>query len=132
MHSTIDVLYTVGDAARKSARRVPFVKIGRSLLPRSYTLSVAVTGDVRARKLNVTYRKKSYAPNVLAFPLSPKNGEIILNIQKAKREARAIGIPTANRVAHLYIHAILHLLGLRHGGAMEKKERFVLKKFSFQ
>ncbi|HEY4519679.1 MAG TPA: rRNA maturation RNase YbeY [Candidatus Paceibacterota bacterium] len=113
------------------AKHIPFVTIGRLLLPHPYTLSVVLAGDTRARRLNIIYRKKKYAPNVLAFPLTLTEGEIILNVPKAKREAHSFGTTAKNHMAHLYVHAILHLLGMRHGTPMEKKEHAILKKLDF-
>ena len=129
---TVDVVCTLRkDACGVFLRTVPFARIARVLLPKHYTLSVALTGDARARRINRVYRKKTRAPNVLSFPLEKYVGEIILNVRKAEREARSLNIGRKARIAHLYIHAVLHLRGMRHGMAMERRERYELKKFGF-
>lgn len=132
MSQIVDITSTLRDAAsHQLTRHVPFLRIARALLPPHYTLSVALTGHTRARRLNRTYRKKEYAPNVLAFSLSPQDGEIILNIRKAEQEACTLGLPKAARVTHLYIHGILHLKGMRHGEAMKRREQNALRRFGF-
>ncbi len=79
--------------------------------------------------MNRTYRKKTYAANVLSFPLSSTEGEIFLNVQAARREAQEYGVSLRERLTLLFVHACLHLKDMRHGEAMEKKERQLLKKF---
>lgn len=132
--STIDIASTLTRSIRgasNGARAVPFEKIARALLPKDYTLSIALVGDARAKRLNSTYKKKNYPANVLSFPLGKNEGEIILNIRKAEREARALRTSASHRIAHLYIHGILHLLGFKHCRAMDKKEQKTLKHFGF-
>ena len=112
--------------------RVPFEKIARELLPERYELSLVLCGDALSRRMNRTYRKKDYAPNVLSFPLEKYEGEIFINLRKAEREARALGIPSRERVAHLFAHGCLHLLGFKHGESMERLERRALRKSGFK
>ena len=66
---------------------VPFESIARAILGPRYTLSLVICGDTLARRINKETRKKSYSPNVLSFELDADNGEIILNLRKAEREA---------------------------------------------
>lgn len=114
---------------RGSLPRVPFSNIAESTLGKRYELSLIICGDTLARKMNRTYRKKTYAANVLSFPLSSTEGEIFLNVQAARREAQEYGVSLRERLTLLFVHACLHLKDMRHGEAMEKKERQLLKKF---
>ncbi len=102
--------------------RIPFEKLAASILGPSYTLSLVVCGDDLAQRMNVTYRKKNYRPNVLSFPLAKAEGEIFLNIRKAAREARSEGVSVDDRVAFLFIHGCLHLKGHDHGDTMDSLE----------
>lgn len=110
---------------------VPFKEISHGILGKNYSLSLVLAGDTLARRINREYRKKDYAPNVLSFPLSKNEGEIFLNVRKAEREAKSLGIKARERIAHLFVHGCLHLRGLRHGAEMEKLERDTLKKSGF-
>lgn len=107
--------------------RIVFEKIARSILGTHYSLSLVVCGDALAQRLNAEYRKKSYKPNVLSFSLSKTEGEIILNVRKAEREAREYGVPLLERITFLFIHGCLHLKGHDHGNAMEALETKFLK-----
>ncbi len=116
---------------RGTVPRIPFEKIAKEILGAKYSLSLVLCGDLLGQRLNTQYRKKTYKPNVLSFPLSNKEGEIFLNIRKAEREARAEGISSAKRIAFLFIHACLHLKGLDHGNAMDALEQKYLKRAGF-
>ncbi len=111
--------------------RLPFDKIATAALPKGYQLSLVICGDRLAQRMNKEYRKKTYRPNVLSFPLSKTEGEIFLNVRKAAREARLEGISTNARIALLFIHGCFHLAGYKHGDRMEALEQKVLKKFGF-
>lgn len=74
----------------------------------------------QAMKYKKTPAKK--VSNVLAFPLSPTSGEILICKQKAKPFT----------VPYLFIHGCLHLKGLVHGATMEREERRFLKRFGFR
>lgn len=121
----------IRNTTRGSIPRVPFERIASSILGR-YELSLVITGDALARRLNANYRKKTYAPNVLSFPYGKNEGEIILNIRKAAREARGLRIPERERVAYLFIHACLHLKGLDHGARMDRLEKIHLRRSGFR
>lgn len=109
--------------------RIPFEKIARTTLGRRYRLSLVICGDSLARKMNRTYREKSYAANVLSFPLAKNEGEIFLNAQAARREAKEYDVSLKERLTLLFVHACLHLKGVRHGKKMDASERNLLRKF---
>lgn len=110
---------------------IPFEKIAGEILGKSYSLSLVLSGDKLARRINRTYRKKDYSPNVLSFPLQKNEGEIFLNVRKAEREAHAMKIPSRARIAHLFAHGCFHLRGLKHGAKMDTEEQRILKRFGF-
>jgi len=108
--------------------RLPFRKITEKILSKKYSLSVVFTGNKRAARLNKKYRGKNYAPDVLAFPLSDKSGEIFIAPKAASRQAALFGEPTAKYIGRLFIHGLLHLKGYRHGSKMEHEERKILRR----
>lgn len=110
---------------------LPFVQIKNAVLGKNYELSLVFVGDATSRKLNRIYREKDKPTNVLSFPLSKTEGEIFINLKKAKAEAPDFEMPYKTFVAYLYIHGLLHLKGLDHGKKMEKLESRFLKKFEF-
>jgi probable rRNA maturation factor len=125
--SIIDIKTTI----RGSVPRIPFGEIAHAILGDRFELSLVVCGDSLAQKMNVAYRKKTYKPNVLSFPLSKSEGEIFLNVRKAAREARVGGISVRARLVYLFIHGCFHLKGLDHSDHMEHEEWRIMRKFGF-
>ena len=116
---------------RGALPRVPFEKVAHDILGRRYALSIVICGDTLARSINRKYRKKDYAPNVLSFPYSKNEGEIILNARKAWRESRSLSSSYAKHLVFLFIHGCLHLKGLKHGKKMDDLEKKHLRKIGF-
>jgi probable rRNA maturation factor len=102
------------------------------VLGAQYHLSLVVVGDARSKQLNFEYRKKTYIPNVLSFPLDVESGEIFLNLKQARREHKQRGESFEYFVALLFIHSMLHLIGKRHGSTMEEMEQKVLRRFQIR
>lgn len=122
---TIDIRQTV----RHRVPKLPYEKLGRAVLSPSYELSLVICGDSLARKINKLHRKKTYAANVLSFPLSQNEGEIFLNVEAAAREARRFGTTERKRLALLFVHGLMHLKGLSHGRTMDERGRKILRAF---
>jgi ssRNA-specific RNase YbeY (16S rRNA maturation enzyme) len=99
-----------------------FSTIKESVLGKRYELSVAFLSSAQMRKA-MQYKKKpaTKVSNVLAFPLSKQSGEILICKSAAKPYS----------VEFLFIHACLHLKGLKHGATMEREEDRLLKRFGF-
>ena len=126
-HGTFDIRRTT----RGQAPRIPFERMAREILGKDYVLSLVICGDSLSRRMNRTYRKKEYAPNVLSFPIGKNEGEIFLNIRNAEREAKKFDMKALHRIAHLFVHGCFHLKGYDHGKKMDSFEIKVLKKFGF-
>lgn len=124
--------FSLHNATKARLPRLAFARIKNTVLGKRYVLSLAVVGNATSRRLNVMYRKKNYVPNVLSFPLSHSEGEIVLNPQKANREASRFGMTARVYLLFLFIHACLHLKGHRHGVTMENIERRLLRRFSLK
>jgi probable rRNA maturation factor len=119
-----DIRITTTDAPQ-----IPWEKIAKAVLGTSYELSLIVCADTLARRVNKETRKKTYSPNVLSFPMTETEGEIVLNIRKAKREAAEYAHTYTEHVVYLFIHGLLHLKGMDHGDTMENAEKHFLKRF---
>ncbi len=123
--------FSVRKTIRGQVPRLPFEKMAKDILGGSYELSLVICGDALSKRMNETYRKKSYKPNVLSFPISTHEGEIFLNLRCAAREAKKYGTSLQKRLALLFVHGCFHLKGLSHGAKMQKEELHALKKFGF-
>lgn len=94
-------------------------KIKNGVLGEKYELSVAFVGNPTMKRLNEKYRKKSYSADVLSFPLSKNEGEILINKKYAKNRDYS---------GYLFVHSLLHLKGFKHGEKMKRGEIRIMAK----
>ena len=115
----------------------------------NYPVEIDVTflDNAQIKKLNLEYRNKDFATDVLSFPLGEngvydKNqetgavmlGDIAISLEKAERQAEIYGHSFDREIAYLTVHSVLHLLGYDHEGdgldslKMREKEESILKK----
>ena len=91
-------------------------------------ISISFSGDKKVKELNNSFRKKGTATNVLSFPSNYKFnntlflGDIIFSIETIQREANRDNKSVANHLIHLFIHAVLHLLGYNHETEQQAKK----------
>jgi len=84
------------------------------------SISISFSDDKKIMELNSCFRKKNSATNVLAFPSNHKLnntlflGDIIFSIETILKEAKKDNKTVENHLIHLFVHAILHLLGYEH------------------
>lgn len=108
-----------------------YEQMKNDILGASYSLSLVFIGPARARRLNRTNRKKTYVPNVLSFPLDNTHGEIFITPQIAQKEAAQRSMTVHGYIGYLFIHALLHLKGIRHGDTMDTLEKMYCTKYNF-
>jgi len=123
--------FSIINRTRGTTPRIPFAALKNAVLGSAYELSVALLPPSEMRRISRERKGKNKASNVLSFPLSKKSGEILLCPATARAEAAAFGKTSPQFLAQLFIHALLHLKGLRHGATMDTKERAVAKRFGF-
>jgi probable rRNA maturation factor len=122
--------FNVTSTIKNYPTSLPLEAMKSAILGKSYALSVTFVGTKRARKLNQTYRQKTYVPNILSFPLTKTAGEMFICPDVAKREATKYELTLDGYIAYLFIHGCLHLKGHDHGDTMEKLERRFLTAFN--
>jgi len=77
-------------------------------------ISVVFTDTRRIARLNARYLRHRGSTDVISFTLGePRTleGEIYVNLDRARTQARAYGVPYALEVSRLVVHGTLHLLG---------------------
>ena len=86
-----------------------------------YILSIFFSGEKKIIKLNKTYRNINKPTNVLSFPHLTKNskhenflGDVIFSSETIANEANQENKSIENHLTHLFVHAVLHLLGYDH------------------
>jgi probable rRNA maturation factor len=101
------------------------------------SVAVALIDDRAIRKLNLTYRGKDKPTNVLSFPAGEAAGgkgktrslgDVAIALGTVKREAKAQGKTVEDHVAHLMVHAVLHLLGYDHEADPDAEEMEALER----
>jgi len=97
-----------------------WLKVKNQVLGEKYDLSFSYAGKDEMMRLNKLYRKKDYSANVLSFPLSPNEGEILINKKYQKNAGLSF---------YLFIHSLLHLSGLKHSKKMDAKELEIMQEF---
>ncbi|MHC4758964.1 MAG: rRNA maturation RNase YbeY [Planctomycetota bacterium] len=86
---------------------------------RSYEVNIVIVDDAEIRKMNKSFRKSDTITDCLSFDLSEKNNErvknfeIIVNAEKASREAQERGHSPESELALYITHGLLHNLGFK-------------------
>lgn|GEM_PF-550251 len=113
------------------------------------TWQLSFCGEKRIQALNLEWRNKNKATDVLSFALFDNLrldhiskhkqlrtrqkwddlppivhlGDIFVSIPIAKKQAERFDISLEEEVAHLYTHGLLHLLGYDHEVSSQEEER---------
>ncbi len=97
-------------------------------------VSVTFTDDEKIRELNKNYRNTDRPTDVLSFPLFDEEfddgesvalGDVVLNLERAEKQAGEYGHSFERECAFLVVHSVLHLLGYDHEtGDEDEKEMF--------
>jgi probable rRNA maturation factor len=79
-------------------------------------IAILLTGDDDMRALNLRWRGKDAATNVLSFPGGEDDhlGDVALAFETVEQEAMQRSVAIADHAAHLVVHGMLHLLGYDH------------------
>ena len=101
-------------------------------------ITLRVVNRAEARALNLAYRGRDYATNVLTFAYggAPMAADIVLCAPVIALVARAQGKAVAAHYAHLTLHGALHAQGFDHARpreatAMEAREIEILGTLGF-
>lgn len=107
--------------------RQQFRRWVRAALERDAGITLRIVTEAEGRELNLKYRGKDYATNVLTFsygapgPGLPLLADIVLCAPVLAREAGEQGKALINHYAHLTVHGVLHLQSYDHENAREAK-----------
>jgi probable rRNA maturation factor len=94
-------------------------------------VTVVLAGDDEVRELNRAYRHQDRTTDILSFPGERlpdgrvHQGEMIISVEKAARQAAQRHHALDTELRYLLIHGFLHLIGLDHEtdqGEMEAEE----------
>ena len=94
-----------------------FKKWANAALRVDTEVTIRIVDESEGRALNLAYRAKDYATNVLTFPLTEEPhlmGDIVICAPVVAAEAIAQNKPLTAHYAHLTVHGMLHLCGFDH------------------
>lgn len=123
----------------KGGQRFPLKKLTSVLkacsdqlkLKKEVTISIAFISEKDMKRLNATWRNKDRVTDVLSFGSDQKNevykGEILLNYEQARRQAKEMNHSISDEVAFLMVHGVLHLFGYDHESPKDAKKMFPLQ-----
>ncbi len=113
-------------AHRATLRRPAVARWIAHALAQPGELAVRIVGEEEARSLNLQYRHKDYATNVLTFDYARAPtvmADLVLCGPVVEREAQEQGKSLQAHYAHLLVHGTLHAQGWDH----ESNERAALE-----
>ncbi len=98
--------------------------------------TILLGSDAKLKSLNLDFRGKNKATNVLSFPADGEDGyrgDIAIAFGVTAKESKASGKTLADHACHLVVHGVLHLAGYDHekprdAKIMEPLEVKILKK----
>jgi probable rRNA maturation factor len=112
----------------------------RAACEQAAEVTVRFVAEDEGRELNLAYRGKDYATNVLSFPYQetdPLQGDLVICLPVVATEAAAQSKALEAHHAHLIVHGMLHLQGYDHEASaadaeiMERQEREILAKLGY-
>ena len=112
----------------------------KSATPLGGVMTLRFVNATEGKKLNLAFRQKDYATNVLTFPYELSKNELVADIifclPVLQREAKEQDKLLKAHLAHLIVHGCLHAQGFDHEAAkdaqkMETLEIQTLQKMGF-
>lgn len=99
-------------------------------------IELILTDNAEIAQINAEFRGIDKATDVLSFPSDPfpgaPLGSIVISIDKVESVARELGHTPGEELALLFIHGMLHLMGMDHevdNGEMRERESELIARF---
>ncbi len=124
-----DITFQLTNTTKAKLPRLAFAIMKDAVLGKNYELSLVIVSKAQIKKLNKEYRDIDKPTDILSFGLSDDFGEIYINPEMTKLEAKKFDRDYENFFAFLFIHGLVHLKGFDHGSTMEATEARFRKKF---
>lgn len=92
---------------------------------RAGEIGISIAGDAELRALNRRWRGIDRATDVLSFPYDAAaervDGDLVISADRLRAQARRFRVSVARELARLVVHGTLHLAGLDHHRAAERR-----------
>ena len=123
------IRFAIANESKAALPRAAFRAIAEAALGKDYSLTLAIVPPRRMKKLNLIYRNKNAATDILSFPLSETEGEMYICPSETRRMRKEFDRSYDNFFVFLFIHGCVHLIGHDHGSTMESIEARLRKQF---
>jgi probable rRNA maturation factor len=111
----IEVFNAHGKRRAPVKKTIGYVKrVLQSSQVRNARIGVVFVDSRYCRVINRKYLRRDHATDVISFPLEERpvlEGEVYVNLDRARSQARTYGVSFSHEVARLVVHGVLHLLG---------------------
>ena len=103
----------------------------KSATPLGGLMTLRFVNATEGKKLNLAFRQKDYATNVLTFPYELSKNELVADIifclPVLQKEAKEQDKLLKAHLAHLVVHGCLHAQGYDHEAAKDAKKMETLE-----
>lgn len=103
----------------------------KSATPLGGVMTLRFVNATEGKKLNLAFRQKDYATNVLTFPYELSKNELVVDIifclPVLQKEAKEQDKLLKAHLAHLVVHGCLHAQGYDHEAAKDAKKMETLE-----
>ena len=103
----------------------------KSATPLGGVMTLRFVNATEGKKLNLAFRQKDYATNVLTFPYELSKNELVADIifclPVLQKEAKEQDKLLKAHLAHLIVHGCLHAQGYDHEAAKDAKKMEALE-----
>lgn len=103
----------------------------KSATPLGGVMTLRFVNATEGKKLNLAFRQKDYATNVLTFPYELSKNELVADIifclPVLQKEAKEQDNLLKAHLAHLVVHGCLHAQGYDHEAAKDAKKMETLE-----
>ena len=104
-------------------------------LPEDVEVDLLFVDNEAIREMNLEYRDKDSATDVLSFPMYEPDeeiddeeevllGDIVISLERAQEQCEEYGHSLEREVMYLLVHGLLHLAGYDH---MEEEDKKVMR-----
>ena len=104
-------------------------------LPEDVDVDLLFVDNEAIREMNLEYRDKDSATDVLSFPMYEPDeeiddeeevllGDIVISLERAQEQCEEYGHSLEREVMYLLVHGLLHLAGYDH---MEEEDKKVMR-----
>ena len=109
-------------------------------IKKKVSLTILLSNNKNIKKLNKKFRNKNKLTDVLSFPSekklnikkSPYIGDVIVSYEFMNRPKVLSALEFKNKVAKIFIHSFLHLLGYDHIKLKDFKKMLIEEKKIYQ